>query len=100
MDQSKIFLEAIATGKCVTATYNRSSILLAPHILYTRHDALFVDGITLERDGQPPRERKLGAFRLSGLNDATVTATAFTPEPGFNPADDKYAGVTLLAVEA
>ena len=51
----------------MSATYNRGKVKLAPYVLYEKDDDLFVDAVTLERDGRPPREAKLGAFRLSGL---------------------------------
>lgn len=99
MDPTKTLLEAIATRKCVEATYNRMTVKLAPHILYTKHDELFVDAVTVERDGQPPREVKLGTFKLAGLQIAGLVSRTFNPEPIFNSADQKYAGVTLFAVE-
>ena len=99
MTSSRIVLEAIARRRCLQATYNRTTVRLAPHILYTRHDELFVDAVTVERDGQRPREAKLGTFKLAGLRDPAVAGQAFRLEPGFDPGDSKYAGVTLLAAE-
>lgn len=99
MQPSRILLEAIALKKCVAATYNRMNVKLAPHILYTRHDDLFVDAVTVERDGQPPREVKLGTFKLAGLSGLNVDGRDFQPESVFDRQDPKYAGVTLFAVE-
>lgn len=99
MEANKILLEAIALKKCVEATYNRMAIKLAPHILYTRHGELYVDAVTVEREGKPPREIKLGTFKLAGLKIAGIVSRTFSIEPMFNPADQKYAGVTLFAVE-
>lgn len=100
MEPSRIVLEAIALRKCIEATYNRMAVKLAPHILYTRHGELFVDAVTVERDGQPPRETKLGTFKLAGLQIREIVSRTFQAEPVFNPADPKYDGVTLFAVEA
>ena len=100
MEPSKLVLEAIALRKCIEATYNRAAVKLAPHILYTRHGELFVDAITVERDGQPPRETKLGTFKLAGLSISEIVSRTFTPAALFNPADPKYDGATLFAVEA
>ncbi|MES2753266.1 MAG: hypothetical protein V4659_01235 [Pseudomonadota bacterium] len=96
---NKEMLEAIATRRCVTATYNRDVITLAPHILYTRHGEVHADGVTLERNGAAPKEYKLGTYKLAGLHDVAVTARAFEPDAGFNPAAEKYEGVTLFVVD-
>jgi len=98
MENRKLF-EAIALRKCLDATYNRSAIKLAPHILYTRHGELFVDAVTIERDGKPPREVKLGTFKIAGLKELAVDERGFEPEPIFDPRDEKYDGVTVFAVE-
>ncbi len=100
MSANALILEAIAKRACIAATYNRASIKLAPHILYTRHDQLYVDGAVRERDGKPPKERKIGAFKLDGLTDMTLLHLTFTPERSFDPHAEKYAGATLLAVQA
>lgn len=99
MDGNKILLEAIALRTCVEATYNRMAMKLAPHILYTRHDELFVDAVTVERNGQVPREPRLGTFKLAGLKLHGTVRRPFRPAPLFDPTDRKYAGVTLFAVE-
>lgn len=100
MQFSKILLEAIALRKHVVATYNRQIVTLAPHILYTRHDELYVDAVTVERDGKPPREIKLGTFKLTGLSDVSLVERSFLPMRIFDAKAEKYAGTTLLAVEA
>jgi hypothetical protein len=92
--------EAIALRKCVTASYNRTTVKLAPHILYTRHDELFVDAVTVERDGQAPREMKFGTFKLDGLKDLLIADRMFDVADIFNLRDPRYDGTTLLAVEA
>lgn len=86
-----ILIEAIARRRCVTATYNRQATLLAPHIVYTKHGDLFVDAVTVEREGKPPREIKLGAFKLAGLTGLALTSRAFTANPLFDAGDFKYA---------
>ena len=96
---NKELLEAIATRRCVTATYNRDTIVLAPHVLYTRHGEVHADGVTLERNGNPPKEIKLGTYKLAGLHDVAVTGRAFVADPIFDPNAEKYAGVTLFVVD-
>lgn len=92
--------EAIALHKCLMATYNKMTVKLAPHILYTRHDEMFIDAVTVEREGRPPRELKLGVFKLAGLNEISVVDEQFEYMGGlYDPSDAKYKGVTLFAIE-
>lgn len=91
--------EAIVRRLCVSATYNRTQVILAPHAIYTRHGDLFVDAITLTLNGAPPRETKLGTFKLVGLNDLERTNRSFVPSALFVAGDPKYAGQLLLAVD-
>ena len=98
METNRILLEAIARGTCVAAVYNRMRVILAPHILYTRHDELYVDAVTVERDGKPPKEIKIGTFKLDGLKELAIAGRVFQPEPSFDPTLEKYQGVTLFTV--
>lgn len=91
--------EAIVRQLCVTATYNRSRVTLAPHVIYTRHGDLFVDAVTLVRDGQPPRELKLGTFKLAGLGELALTQRRFDISALFEPEAEKYEDAALIKVE-
>lgn len=91
--------EAIVRGRCLSAMYNRTAIVLAPHILYTRHGELYVDGVVLERDGAVPKELKLGTFKLTGLGDLSITDRAFFRSDLFVSGDAKYVDTTLMAVD-
>lgn len=92
-------LEAIVRRLCIVVTYNRQRVVHAPHILYTRHGELHIDAVAVERDGKPPREAKIGTYRLTGLNDIEITDRAFFAIEGFDPAGALYQGETLLAVD-
>ena len=61
---------------------------------------LFIDAVALERNGLPPKEKKLGAFHLAGLKGLQLAERHFVPEPVFDPAAAKYEGVTLFVVGA
>lgn len=98
MTDPKLILEAIATGRCIEATYNRMRMKLAPHVLYTRHGDLFLDAVAVEREGREPREAKLGTFKLAGFQGAELTATPFEPFPGFDASNEKYHETTPFAV--
>jgi hypothetical protein len=92
MTNNQLLLEAIALKKCVTAVYNNVAMKLAPHVLYSKHSALFVDAVILEK--------KLGAFHLSGLNDLQLIDQPFAIDALFEPAAEKYQDATLFVVDA
>lgn len=82
--------EAISTRTYILATYNKGRVKLAPYVLYERDDALFLDAVTVDRDGRVPRELKLGAFRLSGLADVEPASEHFSPEFPFSQEEPRY----------
>jgi hypothetical protein len=92
-------LEGIVRQRCLAAEYNRTRMILAPHILYTRNDALYVDGVVVVREGMLPREEKVGTFKLDGLKGLTLLERPFAISALFDPTQDKYAGTALMAVE-
>ncbi len=94
-----MILEAIVKRHCITATYNRGVVTMAPHILYTRHDELHLDAVALDRDDKPPRELKIGTYRLSGLGAIARIDRPFYPVESFDPLAERYQGTTLLAVD-
>lgn len=93
-----VVLEAIVKQLCLAATYNRQAVTLAPHILYTRHGELYVDAVAIEREGRPPKELKLGTFKLAGLHPLRVTARRFERSPLFHAGEPRYRDQTLMAV--
>lgn len=95
-----IVLEGIVRQRCLSATYNRTRMILAPHVLYTRDDKLYVDAMVVSRENMLPREEKLGTFRLDGLKELKLVERPFAISALFDAALDKYCGVTLMAVEA
>jgi hypothetical protein len=59
---------------------------------------VFTDAVILEKHGVARRDKKLGAFHLSGLNDLQLTDQPFEIDAAFEPTAEKYAGVTLFMV--
>lgn len=96
--EGELIAQAIRRKLCIAAVYNRTGMIIAPHILYTRHGDLFIDGVVLLRDGKAPPELKLGTFKLAGLNNLSLTADNFTVQPLYDSADAKYEGVTVAKV--
>lgn len=94
-----VFREAVLRRLCLSAVYNRTPALIAPHALYLKHGDAFIDGVVVERGGKPPAELKLGTFKLAGLSSVTLTIQRFAPQPVFDPTDAKYTG-NLLAMVA
>ncbi|BAI99026.1 hypothetical protein SJA_P1-00740 (plasmid) [Sphingobium indicum UT26S] len=94
-----LLTQAIREQLCIRATYNRGLVRMAPHILYTRHDALFVDAVVTERNGAAPAEAKLGSFRLTGLSGVAMTMEPFRRFVSFDPTDERYVGRTIATVE-
>ena len=94
-----VFLEAIVKRQAIAATYNRTEVILAPHILYTRHGDLHIDAVTIEREGKPPKEEKLGTYKLAGLSGVRITPRRFVRSALFDPAAERYGGETVMAVE-
>jgi hypothetical protein len=92
-------LQAIVIKHCVTATYNRAPIVLAPHVLFMKNAALHVGGVTLERDGQVPKEYKMGVFKLDGLGDIAIIDRPFQTSELWDPADERFAATPLMTVE-
>jgi hypothetical protein len=94
-----IVLEGIVRQRCISATYNRMAVVLAPHVLFMKNDALYVGAVTIERDGQPPREPKFGLFKLDGLVGLAPTERNFEISPLFERDDERFAATALMAVE-
>jgi hypothetical protein len=93
--EAELIAQAVRRKLCIVAVYNRTPMQIAPHILYTKHDDPFIDGVVVLRDGKVPAELKLGTFKLAGLNNVSLTAEPFTIQPLFDPTDAKYEGVTI-----
>jgi hypothetical protein len=94
-----IIFEAIVRQLCVTAQYNGGGVMLAPHAIFNRHGELYVAAITIARDGNPPREPKVGLFKLDGLGDLALSNKGFEISALFDRNDPRYAAETLMAVE-
>lgn len=95
-----IVLEGIVRLRCIAATYNRMAVVLAPHVLFMRNDALYVGAVTVERDGLPPREAKFGLFKLDGLVGLSPTDRHFEVSSLFERDDERFAASALMTVDA
>lgn len=90
---------AIDRKLCVTAVYNKVAMQLSPHILYTKHDELFLDAVVTLKDGKAPTELKLGTFKLAGIKNASLSGEPFTIQPVFDAKAPKYEGVAVRSVQ-
>lgn len=98
MTANRTILEAIALKQCLTAVYNGTAFVLAPHILYTRRDLVYLDAVPLFKNQTPPREEKMATFKVDGMSDIALADTPFGVSPLYQPWLDKYRDTTLFAV--
>ncbi|WP_235531889.1 hypothetical protein [Sphingomonas sp. Leaf67] len=96
---SDIIRFALMQRICLSVRYNNMDMLLAPHMLWTKHGDLHVDAVTVERAGSAPKVFKIGTFKLAGLGNVALTSRTFVPQPEFDPADPKYAEAPIASVQ-
>lgn len=97
-EAADLIREAIEHQVTASAIYNRTRIVFAPHALYTRHGDHHVDAVVVERDGQAPREQKVGTYRLSGLKALKLTAMTFEASEAFDRDASQYSGEGSIVV--
>lgn len=90
--------QAIANHVCIRATYNRGSVILAPHILYEWQGQTYVDAVVLERSGERPSEPVLETFKVAGLHAAVTISEPVTPSNEFNRSEPRYQERTVAAL--
>lgn len=93
-----LVLEGIARRRVISARYNRETIELAPHLLFSRHEELFVAALNLNKQWRSDEEPRLGQFKLAGLSELTLTEQEFAPLPGFEPAAPSPTDEIVFAV--
>ncbi|WP_431470328.1 hypothetical protein [Sphingosinithalassobacter sp. LHW66-3] len=98
-NSSAVVLEAIVRRRCLSVTYNRKRMILAPHILYMRNGSPHLDAVTISLEMMAPKVVKVGTFKLDGLSELRLTEREFAVSDLFDAADPKYAGGALLVVE-
>lgn len=101
-EQTTMIQSAIERRRCVRAIYNRGEVVLAPYLLYTRHDEPHLAAALVSRDGQAPKMPKVGVYRLSGLSGLEPTTRLFTPNASLmddykHPADEIVASALARA---
>jgi hypothetical protein len=68
---------AIRNKVSLRARYNEQQVLIAPQILFTRHEAPHVEALVLERDGRRDEEVRLRTFNLAGLHELKTSGLLF-----------------------
>ncbi|HYZ48774.1 MAG TPA: hypothetical protein VE567_07765 [Sphingomonas sp.] len=94
--EEELLRSAIARRRCVQAIYNRGEVVLAPYLLYKRHDELHVAAALVMRDGAAPKASKVGVYRVKGLAELRPTTRLFTAKADLmaevtHPADEVLA---------
>ncbi|HEX4737218.1 MAG TPA: hypothetical protein VH331_06630 [Allosphingosinicella sp.] len=90
---------AIRNQLSLRARYNDQQVVIAPQILFTRHEAPHVEALVLERDGRKDAEPRLRTFNLAGLHELKTSGLLFEPHNA-ELDEEKYErdGVRILAV--
>ncbi|RVQ69501.1 hypothetical protein EKN06_04855 [Croceicoccus ponticola] len=92
------FIEGIARKLLMEAVYNGEKMVLAPHQLFTRNDALFVSALNTTRNWRSPEERRVGHFKLQGLSNVALTEQSFEPLPTFDDSPAREGDKQLFSV--
>ena len=88
--------EGIARKRCVSAVYNKRTVIVAPHQMFERHGDLFVRAVTVEIDGQKPKEAKIGTFKLACLKDVEITRKLFRTQADLLAAAEPHVADNVL----
>lgn len=91
-------IEAIARKKTVAARYNGGLLKLAPHVLFERHGDLFVSALNLSKTWRTDEERRLGQFKLAGLEATELLEETFDPLPSYEAAAPRSDDTLILTV--
>lgn len=94
----RLVIEAIALKRAITAEYNGAEMLLAPHLLFSRHEDLFLSALNLRKTWRSEEEKRLGAFKLDGLSKIAVTDEPFEPLSGFQPVPPRETDCQVFAL--
>ena len=94
----RVFFEAIALKRLISAVYNGVELILAPHQLFLRHGALHVSALNTGRAWRSDEERKLGQFKLDGLSDVAIVDGSFEPLPHFAGEPPREGDEPIFAV--
>ena len=89
-EDSALIVQSIESRRCLRWVYNRTAMVVAPYVLYTSRDELFVDAVAYEKNGVIPTETKLGRFKLTGLSALQATTRPFPAGTKPDMADARY----------
>jgi len=91
-------IEAIARKKTVAARYNGGLLKLAPHVLFERHGDLFVSALNLTKAWRTEEDKRLGQFKLAGLDAAELLDESFDPLPSYEAAAPRADDTLILTI--
>lgn len=99
MSETRIkLIEAIARKQAVAARYNGGLIKLAPHLLFERHGDLFVSALNMSKSWRTDDERRLGQFKLAGLEATELLEETFDPLPSYEAAAPRDDDTLILTI--
>lgn len=74
-----LIMAALRNRQCLSARYNSGEVLIAPYLLYERHEVAHLAAVTLNRDGRELKGDRLSVYRVPGLTDLALNARPFVP---------------------
>ncbi len=95
----QLLCDTVQSGGCVDAVYNKGKVRLAPRIIYSKREGLFVDAFVMERGATPPKEQELRSFKLVGLTHVQAVAVSIIDLADWDHNDPKYLGATICVAE-
>ena len=89
---------ALRRRRCLVATYNGASVLVAPYLLYERHQVPHLAAVTILREDRQLAAEKLSVYRLTGLSNVSLSDRPFVPsaellDTHLHPVDRELASV-------
>lgn len=91
-------MEAIARKRTVTARYNGAPVKLAPHVLFERRGDLFITALNMSKSWRTDDDRRLGQFKLAGLNATELLEETFDPLPSYEATAPRADDTLILTL--
>ncbi|MBX7536752.1 WYL domain-containing protein [Qipengyuania flava] len=90
--------EAMRERTMISATYNSSTLKLAPHQIVLRNNAFYLGAVNPNKSRRVDEDPALGYFKIDGLSDIALTREGFDPIPAENCAPVREGDQVIVAI--